>query len=79
MAYVNRADPEYDQGLHCLHFHCLLRSNCIKSKPEAKKVRNKLFEILGHLPYIQNNSSFYCLQAVHLLLRNASFPKFPEL
>ena len=29
----------------------ILRNSCIKSKIYAKIVRNKVFEMLGHLPY----------------------------
>ena len=45
-------NEQSEQGLHCLPFHLeFLRNNCINSKIKAKIIWNKVFEIVGHLPY----------------------------
>ena len=40
-----------DQGLHSAFLLSILRNSFIKSEILAKMVRNKVFKILGHLPY----------------------------
>ena len=59
MAYANNADPDqtalsgavWSGSTLFASSLCILRNSCIKSKIWAKKVRNKVFEIFGHLPY----------------------------
>ena len=59
MAYANSADPDQTAPLGAVWSGptliaipvSSLRNNCIKSKIQAKKVWNKEFKILGHLPY----------------------------
>ena len=45
---------QYRPRSDCSYTVCIplsiLRNNCIKSKIYAKKVWNKVFEVLGHLP-----------------------------
>ena len=55
MAYANHADPDQtapDQGLLFAIKLSILRNKCIQKKQNLgqKKVWNKVFRILGHLP-----------------------------
>ena len=67
-SYVNSADLDQtvkepsDQGLHCLLFH-VIRKKSMKKKTKtkktmAKKVWDKVFKMLGHLPYNDNNQVY---------------------
>ena len=59
MAYANSADPDQTapegavwSGSTLYAFSLsILRNSCMKSKIQAIRARNKVFEILGHLPY----------------------------
>ena len=59
MAYANSVDPNQTAPSEAVWSGStmfaiplsILRYNCIKSKTEAKRVWNKVFETLGHLPY----------------------------
>ena len=58
MAYSNSADPDQTASEGAVWSEStlfasplsILRNNCIKSN-SGKKLWNKVFEILGHLPY----------------------------
>ena len=55
MAYANSPDKEEAVWSGSTLFAILqstLKNNCIKTKFRLKKVWNKVFEILGYLPYV---------------------------
>ena len=60
MTYANSADPDQtalkeqsDQSLHCLPFHQVFcEINALKKNVDKKTSTHKVFEILGHLPYL---------------------------
>ena len=61
MTYANSADPDQTapegavwsgSTLFAIPLS-ILRNSCIKSKIKARIVWNKVFEILGHLPYFE--------------------------